>query len=361
MPLHSHTIPHVLPEEAGGDTFWFDRQNQFERQEIRRQVAFRRRLWPGLPDGAWSKRPNHTYPHILPAGCERLAFFPPLAGDILAYLGDEIGLHSEALNLKSSQVACLNILFPLRCNPSLATATFAQLIPQLAEVTELEFEYTGPENGGATQWLGEPVRGKRGQNRTSIDAALFWVDSDGRRRASLIEWKYTERSFGGCSAFAKAGRSEQRRCLEMEPAHPVAGRSCMLVDGGDLRGRRYWEHMTASTIVLDTFADMSGCPFAGPLYQLMRQQLLATHLVQAAIVERAGVLVISFGGNESLMSIPRGLASLGGTTIIEAWNRALDRANPVQHLVVENLLASVDATGCAEQGWRGYVRERYGV
>lgn len=36
------TIPHVLPDDEGGDTRWFYRQNSFEQQVIRRQVAFKR-------------------------------------------------------------------------------------------------------------------------------------------------------------------------------------------------------------------------------------------------------------------------------------------------------------------------------
>jgi len=37
------TVPHVLPGEAGGDTSWFQRLNDFEKQETLRQVAYKRR------------------------------------------------------------------------------------------------------------------------------------------------------------------------------------------------------------------------------------------------------------------------------------------------------------------------------
>ncbi len=74
---------HVLPGEEGGDTTWFYRQNAFEQQDIFRQVTFKHRHWPQLGDGNFSKRPTHTYPHILPAGHERLAFYEPLADAIL--------------------------------------------------------------------------------------------------------------------------------------------------------------------------------------------------------------------------------------------------------------------------------------
>jgi hypothetical protein len=126
---------HVLPGEPGGDCTWFERQNAFEQREIRRQVAFRRRHWPDLPNGPWSNRPGYLYPHILPAGNERLAFYPPLADAILSYLEHEgIALHSEELNLKSSQVACLNVLFPLRTDLALTTTVYSNSIPAVALV-----------------------------------------------------------------------------------------------------------------------------------------------------------------------------------------------------------------------------------
>ena len=75
---------HALPGEESGDTAWFQRQNPFGQREALRPVAFKRCRWPHLPDGAASKRPTYTYPHILPAGHERLAFYEPLArGDRL--------------------------------------------------------------------------------------------------------------------------------------------------------------------------------------------------------------------------------------------------------------------------------------
>jgi hypothetical protein len=354
-------IHHVLPGDAG-DTAWFARMNAFEQQEIRRLVRFRRRRWPDLPDGPWSKRPNLTYPHILPPGCEDLAFYPPLAGRILAYLDTErIALHTEALNLRSSQVACLNILFPLAEDLPLAAAAFKGLLPDLAEVTGIEFEYTGPE--GTTRWLGEPSGGKRGQNRTSIDAALFWRDTSGRRRVSLIEWKYTERGFGVCSAFQDGGAEGQRRCRSLQPLGANPAGSCLLSDGGDRRKRRYWEHMAEAGVALNAFAAVSGCPFAGPLYQLMRQQLVAAYTVAAREAEVAEVVVLAFAGNTALDDVPPALQPLrksANDTVVDVWNRAVE-SRPVRHWTVECLMEAVDRAGGADAGWRAYVRERYGV
>ena len=241
---------HVLPGEEGGETAWFYRQNAFERQEIFRQVSHKRRHWPELADGVWSKRPGYTYPHILPPGKERLAFHDPIADAILSYLAKEdIALHSEALNLKSSQVACLNFLFPLREDLSLAKFALRSFLPGLREVTGIEFEYTGPR--GVTAWLGEPPGGKRGQNRTSIDAAIFWIGRSKRRHITLVEWKYTEHGFGNCGAFASASAHAKTKCRSLDVARDSdPAQCCLLTTGGDRRSRRYWEHMQAAGLSL---------------------------------------------------------------------------------------------------------------
>ncbi len=357
---------HVLPGEEGGDTTWFYRQNAFEQQEIFRQVAFKRRRWPKLGDGGSSKRPTYTYPHILPAGHEQMAFYEPLADAILAYLAEEdIALHSEVLNLKSSQVVCLNFFFPLRQDLNLARSALRFFLSGLREVTGIEFEYTGPPE--ATLWLGEPSGGKRGQNRTSIDAAIFWIGKSKREHITLVEWKYTERSFGACSAFQNAPGDDKARCQSLDVARdrdPV--RSCPLTTGGDHRSRRYWEHMEEAGISLTAFAGVQGCPFQGPFYQLMRQFLLAAYLRQTGEANEVKVEVASsgFARNTKLHEVPSQLCSLvksKGEGVVSAWNAVLKGVPPMRHWTVEQFMARVNKIEGIDLNWRNYLRERYDV
>jgi len=355
---------HVLPGEEGGDTVWFYRQNSFEQQEIFRQVAFKRQHWPQLCDGSASKRPTYTYPHILPTGHERLVFYEPLADAIFAYLAEEdIALHSEVLNLKSYQVACLNFLFPLRRDLDLAKATLRAFLPGLREVTGIEFEYTGPP--GATEWLGEPRKGKRGRNRTSIDASIFWIGKSKRKRITLVEWKYTERSFGVCSAFQSAHRDDRAKCRSLNVARDRdPARLCLLTTGGDRRSRRYWEHMEIAGISLPAFAGVQGCPFQGPFYQLMRQFLLAAYLRLTGTADEVEVVSIGFARNTKLHTVPPQLRSLvdgEGGGIIDAWNAVLKGVPPMRHWTVEQFMARVNKIEGIDLGWRNYLRERYDV
>jgi hypothetical protein len=354
---------HVLPGEQGGDVTWFYRQNSFEQQEIFRQVTFKRRHWPQLDDGRFSKRRIHIYPHILPTGHERLAFYEPLADAILFYLTEEdIAPHSEMLNLKSSQAACLNFLFPLRQDLDLAKATLGPFLLGLREVTGIEFEYTGPPE--ATEWLGEPKQGKRGQYRTSIDAAICWIGKSKRRHVTLVEWKYTEESFGVCSAFSSAPKEAKANCRSLDAAKDSnPAQSCLLTTGGGRRSRRYWEHMESAGISLPAFVSVEGCPFQGPFYQLMRQFLLAAYLRQTGEVDEAEVVSVGFARNTALCMVPPQLRPLvgGEGDIIDAWNAVLKDAPPMRHWTVEQLMARVNYVKGIDLGWRNYLRERYDV
>lgn len=289
---------HTLPPDRSGEITWFDRQNTFEQAVIRRQVSFRQKHWPHLPDGQHSKYPNRTYPHILPSGNETLAFYAPIALPILDYLAEaKIALHTEALNLKSSQVACFNFLFPFRQNTELATSVFQRFFAgqSVGCVTNIEFEYTTPD---IAAWLGEPKRGKRGQNRTSIDAAIFWESPMGQKHVALIEWKYTEHNFGLCSAFSKARGLEREPCLKLNVTVQPE-KTCLLTQGGDNRSRRYWEHFNLAGIVPSKFAQIVGCPFHGPFFQLMRQFLIAAYLREHGGYQ-VEVISLSFAGNQDL-------------------------------------------------------------
>ncbi len=357
---------HVLPGEKGGDTAWFYQQNAFEQQEVFRQVAFKRRRWPSLVDGRSNRYPTFTYPHILPPDHERLALYEPLADAILSYLDEEGIAHPEIRNLKSSQAACLNFLFSLRQDLDLARSVLWPFLPGLREVTGIEFEYTGPPE--VTEWLGEPSSGKRGQYCTSIDAAIFWVGRRKQRHITLVEWKYTESTFGECSAFQSAHEGERARCLSLDVSRDSdPARSCLLTKGGEQGSRRYWEHLEEAGIALSAFSKVWGCPFQGPFYQFMRQFLLAEYLRQTGQADQVDVVSVGFIRNTELHEVPEYLHALVDREeegIIGAWNAVLEEGRgPMRHLTVEELMARVrvDQIEGVDLGWRNYLRERYDV
>lgn len=207
MPAeHGHKLP---GDPGGGSTGWFEGMNLFEQQETRHQVEYKRRHWPNMPDGKWR---GEAYPHILPEGKQEKAFFEPF---LIPYMqAHDIAFHSQSLNLRSSQACCLNFLYYLRQNLETASEVLRGWFPQLARVISIEFEYTGPE--AVTDWLGEPPGGKRGLYRTSVDAAIWWADAGKQPRLTLLEWKYTESSFGNCGGYVSKGNPDPKRCRSLD-------------------------------------------------------------------------------------------------------------------------------------------------
>lgn len=363
MSKQKHVF-HCLPGEGSLDESWFEKLNAFEKQETKRQVTFKRERWPRLGDGLWSKRPYYHYPHILPENNLEKTLFPRIADEVFLYLEkEEISLHSEALNLRSSQVCCFNVLFPLKKDKELAGLMLKPILPKVKTVNDIDFEYTGPP--GITNWLGEPITGKRGQNRTSIDAAVWWMDDDHNRRITLIEWKYTERGFGSCGGYESDSNKMKNQCRTLNAADSHSASRCYLTTGGSQTKRRYWEHLKEAGIDTKKFAAIQGCPFRGPFYQILRQFLLAAYVCKELDnIDMVDVAAVGFAGNRSLFRCPSYLKPLtkgGKGTILDAWNSVLSGVTPIRNVTVEEIMKEADVVLSKKDPWRVYLTKRYGI
>ena len=105
--------------------------------------------------------------------------------------GDEGGDDLPTGHLLSSQVACINHLFPLRNDQARATAVLRAIDSDVEAAETVDDGYVEFEFIGENQYLQEPSF-TRGANCTSIDAVMIGRRNDGSRRLFLIEWKYTE-------------------------------------------------------------------------------------------------------------------------------------------------------------------------
>ncbi len=184
----------------------------------------------------------------------------------------ELGIPSHAgvdggpgNHLLSSQVQCVNALQRMVTAPGAITAAFGGAL-DIDNVTEVEpgrfltFEFIGP-----TDYFGEARGGARvrGTHCTSVDAAFIYSTSRGVAELALVEWKYTE---------------EYDRARPAEPAQDAVrlGRYGPDFEHGPLRAD------------LVAFEDM----LDEPLYQLMRQQLLAARLEADPLVPAEMVRVV---------------------------------------------------------------------
>ena len=160
-------------------------------------------------------------------------------------------------HLMSSQVACINHLFPIRRDDTAVLAVingidgmpvhFTAVLPAEDDGGFIAFEKVSSRD-----YLGEG-RLSRGAFCTSVDAFIYAVDDNGERWLIPIEWKYTE--------------SYDRNDLSTEV---VKGH-----DKGRTRLKRYPKLIEASGQLASLPDYIGSIYFQEPFYQLMRQTLWA--------------------------------------------------------------------------------------
>lgn len=204
-------------------------------------------------------------------------------------------------HLLSSQVRCINALGQMVHDPDRIVLAFGSVL-DIAEVLAIEparfltFEYIGP-----TDFFGECPDGERtrGARCTSVDAAFLFRTSTGARELALVEWKYTE----------------SYRPRKPEPAKD------------EIRRQRY------GTAVNDPDGPVrSGVlPFEAlldePIYQLVRQQLLAGELEKTGVhdVDRVRVVHVMPHDNVAYGESLRPSHREVGDTVHDVWQALLRR------------------------------------
>lgn len=176
-------------------------------------------------------------------------------------------------HLRSSQVQCVNALGQMVDDPTRIAAAFGrrldiQKVRDLGEVTPSEggqfltFEFTGEQD-----YFGEGKGGRlsRGAHCTSLDAAFAYRTTSGVDELALVEWKFTEvyPSPDRRAALKEAERLRRYESDLLDPDGPIK------VDG---------------ISVSDLFHE--------PVYQLVRQQMLAWRMEEDPEVAATRVRVV---------------------------------------------------------------------
>jgi hypothetical protein len=188
--------------------------------------------------------------------------FPAIRESIRDYFQrHHISWHAANAHLLSSQVCCVNFLEPFARAPDALKALLEKLLGPIAEMLEIEPDsdpgrYIAFEFIGAVDYLNEGKSGQRirGANCTSVDAAVRYRTTDGTIEIALIEWKYTE-SYGVPRAINPRNVERLRRYQDIAfyPKGPLRS------DCG------------VNLVAL----------FTEPVYQLLRQQMLAFQITAA--------------------------------------------------------------------------------
>ena len=290
------------------------------------------------------------YPHILPEDSWSLNLWDDISYDVIQWFAQSgINWHAQKHNMLSSQVMCVNIFYPLRRRLDLLKPWLTRRF-DVKNVIDLDFEYIGSDD-----FFNEG--GGRGWKRTSSDLAITWEDKDKRRNMLLVEFKFTERSFGECR---QDKNPERRRCLSSRAVVRSPRSQCYRAR----RGRTYWSYILSSEspILTDRLRAMRYCPFRYDFYQLMRNQLLA-HAIEND--SRPAFNAVDFGvmyhsDNEELLRMDHPFA--GESHPLRAWASMLKNPDTFHSFTVQDFMQSIDANLPDDlAGWRSYLSERYGI
>jgi hypothetical protein len=244
-------------------------------------------------------------------------------------------------HLCSSQVCCVNFLFPFADQPEALAALLQPCFPTLRRMLPIEAtgEYVAFEWIGARDYLGEQKRAQartRGANCTSADAAVCLEHEDGTRQIVLIEWKFTE-SYGMQSIKVAASGTDRSATYR-----PLLSRA-----DGPLDTQR-----------LTSLDDL----YYEPFYQLMRQQLLAHEMEKAHEngADKVSVLHISPAANADLRKVTsRGLGHLGGTCFA-VWANLQTQADRFRSVTIQDLFGPLPVSQFpALANWHQYIQRRY--
>jgi hypothetical protein len=283
-------------------------------------------------------------PFCLPPEFSEENLYPPIRQAAMDFFArHNIGWHQgqdgkPSSHLCSSQVACINFLFPFADKPIELANLLKPIFPQIDHMISVEdglyvsFEWIGAEN-----YLGERASKNgnrtRGANFTSADAIVMFEDQDKKRQAVLIEWKYTESYGSNYLGVAKSG-TDHRKIYQ----HLFDDLDCI--------------------VNLDLLPGMDAL-FYEPFYQFMRQQFLASKMEAARELgaDVVSLLHISPDANDDFKRVTSPQLIAFGATPTEIWRRLVKKEGRFISVHAEDLFRGFATEEML--GWKANMQDRY--
>ena len=234
----------------------------------------------------------------------------------------------------SSQVACLNHLFPIREDKNAVLSLVQNICPDIVDVLRIATDAYMPayiqfEAVSDFDHLNEK-NSTRGSNCTSVDALIYGVRNNGQQIIFPIEWKYVE-TYG----------NENKAC---------GGK-------GLIRTGRYTDLINQS---VQLKAGSHSVYYFEPFYQLMRQTLWAEQMIAHKNDEKIKandfihIHVIPQDNNELLHKT----YPCSGQGMEKTWRSCLKDQSKYVVIIPEALLAPVK---CGQfHAAMQYLKKRYG-
>jgi hypothetical protein len=202
------------------------------------------------------------------------------------------------------------------------------------------FEYTPPN---------EVFGDQTGQGGVDCDLLVEGVSSDGAGVVVAIETKFVEPEFSTCG-FRKTDRKAKGQPTCPDDVRVRASAEACLYTSR--KGYRYWQRAAEhNTLSLDAVAE-TGCPFAGPEWQLWVNHTLVHTEAARREARHAVFAVCAPASNQALL----------GNGVLDSFRRRLARPETLVFLPLDGLLDQIaDACDTAERKvWNAALRDRYG-
>jgi hypothetical protein len=295
-------------------------------------------------DGIYNGKPR---PFCLPVESAEQNLVPEIRESALSYFAEHkikwhTGQNGKPSNhLCSSQVCCVNFLFPFADRPDELAQVFRLVYPEIEKMLPVEngqyvsFEWIGEENY-LDEKIGRSGQRTRGANCTSADSIVMFERKDNKRQAVLIEWKYTETYSGKFLKVSGSGtdRTEIYRPLFQNADCPINKK------------------------ILPSFDSL----FYEPFYQFMRQQFLANEMEKAHELgaDVVSVLHIAPAHNDNFRKVTSTELAKLGESAISIWKKLVKSEGRFISVSIEKLFGSLSETQLPKMKyWVEYVHARY--
>lgn len=295
-------------------------------------------------EGVYKGKPR---PFCVPLELAEQNLFPEIRESALSHFAEHSikwhdGQNGKPSNhLCSSQVCCVNFLFPFADRPNELAQVFRLVFPEIEKMLPVEngryvsFEWIGQEN-----YLGEKIsrngQRTRGANYTSADSIVMFERKDRKRQVVLIEWKYTE-SYGG--TFLKISDSGTDRTNIYRH----------LFESGDCPIKKD---------ILPSFDSL----FYEPFYQFMRQQFLANEMEKAHDMgaDIVSLLHIAPAHNTDFRKVTSPELVKLGESATSIWKKLVKTEGRFINVSTEQLFGNLSAERLPEiKTWLEYIHLRY--
>jgi hypothetical protein len=310
------------------------------------------------PNGIWRPKAD-----LLMSSNNNL--FPQIVDEVILYFvlnhisfhhleGDaDFGFCIPSGHTLSSQIACLNHLYPLRYDKNAVLAIAKQINSEIVDVLQIESDKFLPgfisfEVISDIDHLNETKGNQkltRGTMCTSVDAMIYGKLKDDNKIIIPIEWKYTEN-------YHEDGKTDKDYSIE--------NRGKEKEGKGKVRLQRYSDLINCSEqLSLKKDDYKSSVYFFEPFYQLMRQtlwaeQMIANNKTETIKAEKFIHAHIVPNENKELLQYEYP-ASMKGMK--ETWESCLTDINKYKVVEPKDLLANIDKT--KYQTLINYLTTRY--